>query len=351
MPVLRRRRGWRWKLRLRLLAAAISCLMLALYALTVDLPGVPRPWGLSPPPPPLTVLLWWEPFGKRRRMGDCQQLFNISGCTVTANRTARASADAILFHHRDLGDASLLPRGSRPPAQRWVWMNFESPSHSHWLGGVEGVFNWTMSYQTDSDIFLPYGRLQPRTRTAPVRLPRKRRLLAWVISNWNDEHERVQYFRALSRYVHVDVYGRYGLPLREDSVVRTVSEYKFYLAFENSQHKDIHDYITEKLWRNALQASAVPVVLGPSRANYERFIPANSFIHVDDFSSPRKLAAYLRFLDRNGPLYRKYFAWKKRYTSYVTRFWDEQYCSVCRALRAAGDQPRTVADLGPWYDS
>ncbi|XP_069495354.1 alpha-(1,3)-fucosyltransferase 4 [Ambystoma mexicanum] len=345
-------RRWRWKHRHRLLAAALSCVVLVLYSFTLELPGVPRNWVQSPdpPPPPLTVLLWWEPFGKRRRMGDCQRLFNISGCRVITNRTARASAHAILFHHRDLGDASWLPRGARLPAQRWVWMNFESPSHSHWLGDVGGVFNWTMTYQADSDVFVPYGRLLPRPQggAATVRLPRKRNLVAWVISNWNEDHERVRYYRALSRHVHVDVYGGAGRPLRAGGLLRTVSEYKFYLAFENSQHRD---YITEKLWRNALQAGAVPVVLGPSRANYERFLPRNAFIHVDDFSGPEKLAAYLRFLNRHGSLYRSYFAWKKRYTPHVTRFWDEHYCTVCQALRAAGNQQRTVTDLGPWYDS
>ncbi|KAI4815354.1 hypothetical protein KUCAC02_005503 [Chaenocephalus aceratus] len=87
--------------------------------------------------------------------------------------------------------------------------------------------------------------------------------------------------------------GELAGPLPEDSggsVVRLVSRYQFYLALENSQHTD---YITEKLW-NAVRAGAVPVVLGPSRQNYERFLPPEAFIHVDDFPTVRGLARAVR---------------------------------------------------------
>ncbi|XP_009865431.1 PREDICTED: alpha-(1,3)-fucosyltransferase 4-like, partial [Apaloderma vittatum] len=146
----------------------------------------------------------------------------------------------------------------------------------------------------------------------------------------------------------IDVYGARGLALAQGGLVETVSAYKFYLAFENSQHTD---YITEKLWRNAFAASAVPVVLGPGRANYERFVPADSFIHVDDFPSPRLLATYLKFLDKNKRSYRRYFAWRKKYEVHVASFWDEHFCKVCEAVRAAGNQIKTVGNLASWFES
>ena len=40
----------------------------------------------------------------------------------------------------------------------------------------------------------------------------------------------------------------------------TWSQYKFYLAFENSFH--CNDYLSEKFWRNALHEGAVPIVFG-----------------------------------------------------------------------------------------
>ncbi|XP_009333147.1 PREDICTED: alpha-(1,3)-fucosyltransferase 4, partial [Pygoscelis adeliae] len=194
----------------------------------------------------------------------------------------------------------------------------------------------------------PYGSLYAPPAPRPFVLPRKTRLVAWVISNWNEEHARVRYYRQLKEHLAIDVYGARGLALSEGGVVETVSAYKFYLAFENSQHTD---YITEKLWRNAFAASAVPVVLGPRRANYERFIPPDSFIHVDDFPSPRLLATYLKFLDKNKPNYRRYFAWRRKYEVHVASFWDEHFCKVCEAVRAAGNQIKTVRNLASWFES
>nr|XP_033805328.1 alpha-(1,3)-fucosyltransferase 4 [Geotrypetes seraphini] len=339
----KRRRTPRRRCRRRLLAAALTCTALAVYAACGhELARLLRP----PPAQTVTVLLWGETFGERPRPGDCKLLFDISDCNVTTDRGRLGQAQAVLFHHHDLGGA--LP-AERPAGQRWVWMNFESPSNTAGLRELGGVFNWTMSYRVGSDIFLPYGYLYARRKeAAAARLPRKSKLLAWVISNWGEEQERVQYYRRLARHVRVDVYGRAGLRLPGDSVLRAVSRYKFYLAFENSQHPD---YITEKLWRNAFGASAVPVVLGPSRANYELFVPGDSFIHVDDFSSPRKLAGYLKLLDRNPPLYRRYFAWRKRYQVHVASFWSEHFCTVCQAVRVAGDQLKTVHDLAGWFES
>ncbi|XP_053168605.1 alpha-(1,3)-fucosyltransferase 4 [Hemicordylus capensis] len=334
-----------------LLAAGLTCCtILALYAAS-SLQDLPLLWRHEDEDEvaTTTVLLWWEPFGRSRSLGDCRRRFNISACLLTTDRSRHLEAQAILFHHRDLiqRGTGQLPR-LRAPSQRWVWMNFESPSHSPDLQGLAGIFNWTMSYRVDSDIFVPYGYLQPRQAAAPFTLPAKTKLVAWVISNWNEEHVRVRYYRQLKNYLPIDVYGAQGLELKGDSVVKTVSEYKFYLAFENSQHPD---YITEKLWRNAFKSWAVPVVLGPPRANYELFMPADSFIHVEDFSSPLQLAIYLKFLDKNKSRYKRYFAWRKRYDVQVTAFWDEHCCRVCKAVRTAGQQRKTVQNLANWFES
>ncbi|XP_033001639.1 alpha-(1,3)-fucosyltransferase 4 [Lacerta agilis] len=294
--------------------------------------------------------MWWEPFGRSRPLGDCERRFGIRACNLTTDRGRQLEAQAVVFHHRNLIASGLkhLPR-VRPPGQRWVWMNFESPSHTQGLRDLAGIFNWTMSYRVDSDVFLPYGYLRPSQTPAPhLSMPRKTKLVAWVISNWNEEQVRVRYYRQLKDYLPIDVYGAHGLELKDNSVVKTVSEYKFYLAFENSQHLD---YITEKLWRNAFTSWAVPVVLGPARSNYELFVPSDSFIHIDDFAGPRQLALYLKFLDRNKSRYRSYFAWRKRYDVQVTSFWEEHSCRVCDAVRTAGKQPKTIQNLASWFES
>lgn len=36
--------------------------------------------------------------------------------------------------------------------------------------------------------------------------------------------------------------------------------------------------------------------MGPARKSYERVAPPNSFIHVDDFTTPQQLAQYVQLL-------------------------------------------------------
>ncbi|KAK6485987.1 alpha-(1,3)-fucosyltransferase 4-like [Huso huso] len=334
--------------------AAFACMLLTVYLCFQKLPqassSVPFVTGHIVMDP-IIVLLWLQPFGKKRPIPDCQTLYNIRACTLTTDRDQYLRSQAVIIHHRDIrGNLSTLPQGHRPVSQRWIWMNFESPSHTSGLKKLGGVFNWTMSYRLDSDVFVPYGYLYPKKGygSKKVSLPHKKKLVAWVISNWNEEHTRVKYYIRLRRHIPIDVYGGQGMELSNNSIVQTVSQYKFYLAFENSQHPD---YITEKLWRNAFMSSAVPVVLGPGRANYELFLPPDSFIHIDDFRSPKVLADYLNFLDKNPKLYKKYFMWKKHYNVHVTSFWSEPYCSVCKAIRAAGSQTKTMSDLALWFEA
>lgn len=374
-----RRGGWGLPRRGSAAAAAgLLCTALAAYACWGQLPPPPS-WATAPAPRPVDVLLWWEPFrgrgGAPGPPADCGRRFNISGCRLLTDRAAYGEAQAVLFHHRDLVSTALdmpppwaaapappdlpPPRAaarSRPPGQRWVWMNFESPSHSPGLRGLaRDLFNWTLSYRADSDVFVPYGFLRPRSRPsdqppglAPP-LARKRGLVAWVVSHWDERQARVRFFQQLSRHVRVDVFGRRGpgRPVPASGLLHTVARYKFYLAFENSQHVD---YITEKLWRNALLAGAVPVVLGPDRANYERFVPRGAFIHVDDFPSAAALAAYLRFLDRNVAVYRRYFHWRRSFAVHLTSFWDEPGCRACQAVQSAGDQPKSIRNLARWFE-
>uniref|UniRef100_W5NNB3 Fucosyltransferase n=1 Tax=Lepisosteus oculatus TaxID=7918 RepID=W5NNB3_LEPOC len=333
--------------------AAFACVLLALFLCYQNLPqplqNFPR---LDSEANRITILIWWRPFGNKNNFTDCGGLFGIHGCTLTTHRDLYPQAEAVIIHHREIyGNLSRLPQRPRPFNQKWIWMNFESPTHTSGLEELEGIFNWTMSYKVGSDIFMPYGYLHPKktgSKSTKVLLPRKKGLIAWIISNWNEDHARVEFYHRLRMHVPIHIYGREGMELINNSIVQTASQYKFYLAFENSQHPD---YITEKLWNNALKSSAVPVVLGPPRENYELFLPSDSFIHVDDFHSPRVLAAYLKFLDKNPRLYRKYFNWRKKYDVHVTSFWSEHYCAVCKAVRAAQYQTKTVKDLALWFET
>jgi len=135
----------------------------------------------------------------------------------------------------------------------------------------------------------------------------------------------------------------YGRPTPR--IFRTLEQYKFLFAFENSLH--CRDYITEKFFINGLVAGVVPVVLGPKKASYEAVAPRNSFIHVEDFRSLSDLAKYLNYLDKNESAYAEYFAWRKApveasypYGKYVG------FCALCRALYGIPlDDKRSFNDI------
>lgn len=340
-----------------------------LFILAVCLLYLPEPFTLDPflsfshEDVPVTLLIWTHPFGRYRELPDCWELCEIAGCTLTDDALTYPEADAVLIHHREIASGTaFLPPEPRPPAQKWIWLNYESPTHTPGLWRFEGIFNLTMSYRSDSDIFLPYGYLVPRALTGsglqnrfahPLRGPshsslNRRRLVTWVISNWSESHARVALYYQLRRYIQIDVYGRAGRPVPVGtSVVHLIGRYTFYLALENSQHTD---YITEKLW-NAVKAGAVPVVLGPSRQNYERFLPPEAFIHVDDFSTVRELARYLLMLRRSPAKMRRHLDWRGSYSLHQPAFWDEHYCTACRAVRSARGSTDVVKGLTRWFRS
>ncbi|NWU04951.1 FUT6 fucosyltransferase, partial [Cephalopterus ornatus] len=295
----------------------------------------------------LTILLWTWPFSSHLNSTDCSELLDAAGCDFTSNRSWSQRADAVIVHHRDVcGDPGPLSRLPRLPSQRWIWLNMESPSHSPNLSAMNNLFNLTMSYRRDSDIFLPYGELRPLRRPRPLAVPRKSKLVAWVVSNWLEESRRVRYYQELRKHIAVDVYGKNPLPLRREQLLPTVSQYCFYLAFENSQHED---YITEKLWRNALSSGTVPVVLGPPRQNYERFLPPDSFIHVDDFGSARDLARFLWELGWDPERYRGYFQWRRWFQPVVGMGWTWRLCRACHFLHTTQAAYRAVPDLAGWF--
>lgn len=306
----------------------------------------------------VTILLWSHPFGHYSKFGGCLERYQIRGCWITDDRRAYREADAVIIHHRDIITDTVLPEELRPAAQKWIWMNYESPTHSPYLELFEGIFNLTLTYRRDSDIFLPYGFLVPNTlrsipynsdqylRTpAPYELIRPR-LLSWVISNWNESHARVAFYKQLQQFLWVDVYGYAGQAFF-GNVVDLVRDYQFYLALENSQHTD---YITEKLW-NAIEAGAIPVVLGPSREIYERLLPPEAFIHVDDFATVRELAQYLLMLWRTPDLLMSHLRWRGGHRIHRPTFWAEHYCRACEVVRKTRGRTNVVKDLAHWFKS
>ncbi|XP_060106584.1 alpha-(1,3)-fucosyltransferase 7 [Heteronotia binoei] len=277
---------------------------------------------------PLSILIWDLPFDHNLNLSGnlcASRRHHEEGCLLTSNRSWFDQADVVAFHHRELQRSrSSLPTVKKNPGQNWVWVSLESPTNTKDLTGWNGTFNWVMTYRQDSDIFIPYGVLVARS-SDKVDIPKKSHLVCWVISNYRRTQKRAELYQELSRHIKIDVYGKASKkPLCSACLLPTISQYKFYLAFENSIHQD---YITEKLWRNALLSGTVPIVMGPPRANYQQFIPGEAFIHVEDFGSMKELATFL--LTMNDSHYQSFFSWRQRYTVKLYDNWQERFCTIC----------------------
>ncbi|BHF79387.1 Alpha-(1,3)-fucosyltransferase 7 [Sparganum proliferum] len=255
--------------------------------------------------------------------------------------------DAVLAVFTQDPPTEALPK---PKNQIWALESGESPFHMPQISPFLQK-NFTVFLTTRSDSPVPWVYAVFVANEDPERIvPPKEQLrlleensVRWLpeqhrnrqgkvvalVSNWDPRNGRTGYIAELSQYISVDIYGRSHRPCPEgdDNCLQYLSlNYKFYLAFENSNCKD---YITEKLFINALRHSMLPVVMGAPRDDYCALAPPNSFIHVDDFESPAKLASYLNWLDRNDTAYASYFAWKA-YGKIVSETRTE--CRLCGFL-------------------
>ena len=280
--------------------------------------------------PETILLIWMWPWGEKMDL-TCDKV-KYKGCRLTDDKSLYQEAHGVIFHHADIyGNLENLPSEPRPWFQKWIWMNMEPPTFIPKLPGLDNLINLTSCHRSDSHIPAPYGYVLPQTsEVESFQLPTKDKLVCWIVSRWNDELKRVQYYNELKEHIQVDLYGKaFDKKVDDQNYGNIVSSCKFYLSFENSQHTD---YITEKLF-NPLTMGTVPVVLGTSRENYENLVPGDSFIHVDDFSTPKELAERLLQLDQNTTEYMRYFDWKKTYRIHRTAYVGDIFCNACRYLQ------------------
>ena len=79
---------------------------------------------------------------------------------------------------------------------------------------------------------------------------------------------------------------------------------------------------------------------------YTKRAPQNSFIHVDDFSSPKELAQYLRYLNSNDTAYQQYLEWKLDHTNVC----PDLRCDLCSMIHDAFGELRikNYRSLAQW---
>ncbi|KAF2900249.1 hypothetical protein ILUMI_05933 [Ignelater luminosus] len=269
----------------------------------------------------------------------------VSRCTLTENRKMYKKADALLYK-----DYFVRPPAHRPSQQVWILYLLECPYHTSVFNYLN-VFNWTATYRWDSDLVAPYEKwvyYDPKvTQKHQERnyAANKTKKVAWFVSNCNAWNKRLEYARELQKYISVDIYGAcgtLGCPRQDSTCFQLLDrDYKFYLAFENS---NCGDYITEKFYVNSLQYNVIPIVMGARPEDYTRSAPLGSFIHVDNFDRPQELAEYLHILDKDDELYNTYFRWKGTGEFINTYFW----CRLCGMLHAPL-QHKYYKNINSWW--
>jgi hypothetical protein len=180
-----------------------------------------------------------------------------------------------------------------------------------------------------------------------------------LISNCGAGTRRLEYVSELKKFIPVKLFGACGERCPEVSRITKQkanckeiigTEYKFFLAFENSYCKD---YITEKFF-HMLSYNIIPVVLGGG--NYSQFVryidfficlffkisslkslnqkvPKTGYINALDFDSPKKLGEYLNYLDQNKTAFNSYFKWKKHIWFHNIKMQYSSICSMCIKLQ------------------
>ena len=209
---------------------------------------------------PLKKILLYSGIGgwdiKRGRQTFLEQKCVVNTCEITDSKAFSDSADAILFHH-----SPQRPWTKRPANQTWILFMLESPYHTPGLSAFSHVINWTATYRHDSEIVAPYERYtlwDENVKTLPQNksyAAGKTKKVAWFVSNCGARNTRKEYAMELSKHITVDIYGSCGpfkCPRRDAKKCFELlnKDYKFYLAFENS---NCRDYITEKFFVNGLQ--------------------------------------------------------------------------------------------------
>ena len=203
----------------------------------------------------------------------------------------------------------------------------EPPAYKgyHWKKIINN-FNGTATYRNDSTISMSFGssRLLSTEKWNKTYLDinyakgKTKGAYAYVSNCKSINYKRLELMKQLSKYINVSVMGKCTKACpssRGDKrcEAKVHSQYRFYLAFENSL---CQKYITEKFWKTLRSpANFVPVAMGGlSIDDYNGVAPPDSFIHVYNFSSVEKLGKYLQHLMTDDAAYNRYHQWRQRYT-------------------------------------
>ena len=179
----------------------------------------------------------------------------VDTCELTMNLAEAADADAIVL------GVDMIRQFIQRPGQVRILYLLESPSNTGDLTYFHDSINWTATYRSDSTLTTPYEKFVyfPNVTglpKAPLKnyAAGKTKMVAWFVSNCETKNNRLEYAKLLDRYITVDIYGACGnyscsRHRTEQCKKMLRTDYKFYLAFENS---NCQHYVTEKFFQNAM---------------------------------------------------------------------------------------------------
>lgn len=99
---------------------------------------------------------------------ECRCQFDFFSFKDTSRIYAFSRADAVLMQLNKVNAMGHPPL--KKAGQVFVMVEWEATSKKNIpLHNFENIFNWTMTYRLDSDIFYPYGRIVKRTEKLPER--------------------------------------------------------------------------------------------------------------------------------------------------------------------------------------
>ena len=279
--------------------------------------------------PPISILLWstshWLNWGQKRFINT-----SLGACEILHNRSDIAKAEVVFFLWQWFNETEIPPI-PRPRGAMWVYASHESPAddkraHPEVVKRMNGMINVLMTYDTVANVSFKYGMTAKRdtmldalppeiTMARPGNTIDGTTAYAVMVEGNCHSKDRNYKVKELQKHFKIDIMGRCGTVKHKECDARDpacfdilAKTYYFYIAIENSE---CPDYITEKVWRNSLEAGMVPIVWS-DKVDYERLLPPNSYINVADFADVASFAEYIQQVQVTPSLFRKHQEW--RYT-------------------------------------
>lgn len=300
----------------------------------------------------------------------------IHRCQFTRDKNKLSRASIVALHLYDTNRYELpVHTDLYNHNQSWIFVTGESPVNFYYQNpsfsprDFDQYFDRSISYKYESPfpVFYPIikSRLSSNDKQDRADMENERQInrkiigykkkpIAWVVSNCRTFSQREKYVKELSKFIQIDIYGQCGIQCPKTNNRKcnmNLTEYYFYLAFENSRCKS---YITEKFWNIIADNThrIVPIVMGADEQDYKRIAPKRSYIHVNDYKTPEQLAKYLNYLINNSEEYLEYLKWREHTRTELKNpsAWNSLLCPLCQMAYENPTSSINRLNFSTWFD-